>query len=79
VVSDEQMPRMTGRELCEQMRSNESYRATPVVLLTAKCLELDRNRLRGELGVAEILSKPFSPRQLVETLRRLQISSPRAG
>jgi len=71
LVSDEVMPGMTGRELCARMRTLEAHKQTPIILLTAKSLELDHSRLRSQLGVARVLGKPFSPRQLVETVGEL--------
>lgn len=68
VVTDYQMPKMNGRELCLWMRQQAWCADTPVVLLTAKGLELDLARLREELRVVEVFSKPFSPRQLTRTI-----------
>lgn len=65
VVTDMQMPRMSGVELCEKMRSDERHRGLPVLMLTSKGLELDVEQLRRELGVIDVMFKPFSPRELV--------------
>jgi DNA-binding response OmpR family regulator len=71
LVTDQQMPEMTGCELCARMRTLAGHTQTPVILLTAKCLELDADRLKGEWGVAQVLGKPFGPRHLVETVGRV--------
>ena len=68
VVTDMQMPNLTGRELCERIRSNAEYDHLPVLMLTAKGLELDADRLRAELGVVEVMFKPFSPKQLARAV-----------
>ena len=68
VVTDQQMPEMTGVELCERLRQHADYIRTPLILLTAKGLELDMERLRAELRVATALPKPFSPIELVNTI-----------
>ncbi len=77
VVSDFQMPGMTGAQLCERMGQDARLASIPVILLTAKALEPDMTHplqvLRG-LGVVplrKIMPKPFSPRELVETARSL--------
>lgn len=70
VVTDMQMPRMSGDELCQKMRSDGRYQSLPVLMLTAKALELDAERFRTDLGVAEIMSKPFSPRELARSVGR---------
>jgi len=64
VVTDQQMPVMTGLELIERLQGSDANRDTPVVLLTAKGLELDIDRVREKYRVAAMLAKPFSPAQL---------------
>jgi CheY-like chemotaxis protein len=65
LVTDFQMPVMDGEELCRRIRSDSRFAELPIILLTAKGLEIDRDRLTRELGLSLILYKPFSPRQLV--------------
>src|SRR5215216_2835243 len=65
VLSDQQMPMMTGIQLCENMRGLPINRNTPFILLTAKCMEIDRNRLAQTLKISAALPKPFSPSELV--------------
>ncbi|QDV78896.1 response regulator [Botrimarina mediterranea] len=64
IVSDQQMPNMTGLELIEQLRTSATNAKTPVILLTAKGLELEIESLRERYGVSAMLHKPFSPSQL---------------
>ncbi len=71
IVSDQRMPEMTGLEFCREMRSTGIRPDVPVVLLTAKSMELDADLLRDELGVIAVLGKPFSPSLLVKTAQRL--------
>ena len=75
IVTDQQMPEMTGIELCQQLRQAEMHAKTPVVMLTAKGLELDRQALRDELKVVDVLPKPFSPFELVQTIEECLASS----
>lgn len=69
VLTDHQMPEMTGTELCRRLREDARYARTPVVLLTAKGLELELSRLHDELAVSATLAKPFSPARLVRTIK----------
>ena len=71
VISDQQMPLMCGMELIEQLRQIDAYQATPIVMLTAKAMELDEADLKGRLGVARLISKPFSPAAIVETVEQM--------
>jgi CheY-like chemotaxis protein len=68
VISDQNMPEMTGLELCAELRRHDDYKSVPVILVTAKGLELDFPRLQEELGVAAMFSKPFSPSKIVRAV-----------
>jgi two-component system chemotaxis response regulator CheY len=68
VLSDQQMPLMTGIQLCEHVRKLPRHKHTPIILLTAKCMEIDIARLQQTLGVAKALPKPFSPSELVNCI-----------
>ncbi len=69
LVTDYQMPGLTGFELCERMRKDPRFAETPVVLLTARGVELNLAQLQNELSVRAVISKPFSPRELMETVQ----------
>ena len=77
VVSDFQMPRMTGGQLCEKMGQEPRLAGIPMILLTAKALEPDSThplqvlRSLGVVPLRRIMPKPFSPRELVQTAREL--------
>jgi signal transduction histidine kinase len=70
VVTDLMMPELDGLELVKQLRDDPRTRQIPVIMLTARG-ELD-DRVKGlETGVSAYLVKPFSPKELVTTARRL--------
>jgi DNA-binding response OmpR family regulator len=77
VVTDYQMPRLNGEQLCSGLRAIERYRRVPIVLCTAKGYELDARRLAEQLGLARIFCKPFSPREIVNTIDELLSQSGR--
>jgi CheY-like chemotaxis protein len=68
VLSDQQMPKMTGIQLCEHIREMPDHAQTPFILLTAKCMEIDVAKLRHRLGVSAALPKPFSPSELLTSI-----------
>jgi len=68
VLSDQQMPMMTGIQLCEHMRQLPAHRGTPFILLTAKCMEIDAAKLQQTHGISAALPKPFSPSELVNCI-----------
>ena len=68
LVTDQQMPEMSGCDLCESIRQDPRFSGLPIVMLTAKGLEIEQQRLREQLGVQHVLPKPFSVTQLIETI-----------
>lgn len=69
LVTDLQMPRMNGLELIEQVRSNAATADLPVILLTAKGFELSKDEVFESLRVFQLVSKPFSPRELCKSVQ----------
>ena len=68
VITDQQMPEMTGVELCASLRKLPEYTEAPINLLTAKGLELELPQLQEQLDINAVFSKPFSPSTLVKTV-----------
>ena len=64
VITDYQMPGLTGIELIEKMRSTDELKNIPVIMLTARGFAIDEKQ-QNALNVAECLSKPFSPKELL--------------
>jgi len=67
VITDYQMPILSGLELIEKLRQNPATEATPVVMLTARNFAIDQDQ-RQRLGISACLSKPFSPREVLQTV-----------
>ena len=64
VVLDLMLPGLSGFDVLEQLRADESTRDIAVLMLTARRDEPDR--IRGlSLGADDYLTKPFSPQELV--------------
>jgi len=68
LVVDHQMPRLCGLELAARVRQEPSRRGLPIILCTAKRLELDIDFFIEQLQIAAILMKPFRPSQLVQVV-----------
>jgi CheY-like chemotaxis protein len=79
VLTDQQMPEMNGSELCQKIRQDGRFAKLPIIMLTAKGLELEVDRLREELGVQDVVSKPFSPRELTKTIQNCVAGAYAAG
>lgn len=67
LVTDYQMPQLSGLELIEKMRSNPDTARIPVVMLTARGFAID-DQQKQQLGISACLSKPFSPREVLGTV-----------
>jgi two-component system, OmpR family, alkaline phosphatase synthesis response regulator PhoP len=65
LISDCQMPRLNGLELIGRLRNDPQTADMPVFMLTAKGYELSSDLLFKQLRVLRIVSKPFSPRELL--------------
>ena len=64
LVLDLMLPGLSGYEVLEQLRGDESTRDIAVLMLTARREEPDR--IRGlALGADDYLTKPFAPQELV--------------
>jgi two-component system alkaline phosphatase synthesis response regulator PhoP len=70
IILDLMLPDIDGFGICEILRRQASTAAIPVVLLTAWATS-DAQHLGLELGALDYLTKPFSPKELVERVRRL--------
>ena len=67
IVTDFQMPVMTGLELVEKVRQNEEIKDIPVILLTARSFAVSQEQ-QEDLQISGCISKPFSPRELLENI-----------
>jgi CheY-like chemotaxis protein/chemotaxis signal transduction protein len=71
IVSDIEMPRMDGFELCRTLKNKEGYKNIPVVMVTA--LQKEEDKRRGiEVGAAAyIVKSAFEQTNLLDTIERL--------
>ena len=65
LITDFQMPRLNGLELIERVRGNPQTSDLTVIVLTAKGFEVSPQEMAERWGVAAVLGKPFSPRELL--------------
>ena len=67
IVTDYQMPVMTGIQLVENIRAEASISDMPVILLTARSFAVEDEQTE-RLQISECLSKPFSPKELLRCI-----------
>ena len=73
VVSDWNMPNMSGIELLKAMKSDPKLRHIPVMMVTAEAKK--ENIIEAaQSGASSYIIKPFSPDTFAEKLKKLQSS-----
>ena len=70
VITDLEMPRMTGYELMAQLRQSPSTRRVPVMVVTSRAGAKHRDRAIKE-GAQAFLTKPVQEDQLLEAVQQL--------
>ena len=64
IVTDFQMPVMSGLELVEKLRQRDDTKDIPVIMLTARSFAISKEQ-QEDLQISSCLSKPFSPKELL--------------
>ena len=67
IVTDYQMPVMSGLELIQKLRQNPDTVHIPVIMLTARGFSIEEDQ-KKQLNIAACLGKPFSPREVLQTI-----------
>jgi two-component system alkaline phosphatase synthesis response regulator PhoP len=70
LITDYQMPVLSGLELSKQLRRLEPTRRMPILMLTARGFDIPAAEM-AEAGIADVLSKPFSPREVLDKVQQL--------
>lgn len=74
VITDYQMPVMSGLEFCRELRANDQTRDIPAIMLTAREFDIEPKEM-VEAGIAAVLAKPFSPREILAKVNELLAQS----
>jgi two-component system phosphate regulon response regulator PhoB len=70
VLLDWMLPDMSGTEVCRNLRMGERTRGIPVIMISARCDEIDRV-VGFELGADDYVTKPFSVRELLLRIKAI--------
>jgi DNA-binding response OmpR family regulator len=78
IVLDIMLPKLDGFEVCKRLRQDRVM--TPILMLTAKSLEVDKV-LGLELGADDYVAKPFSSRELLARIKAIlrRVQEPHRG
>jgi phosphate regulon transcriptional regulator PhoB len=70
LLLDLMLPKMTGLEICKEIRRDAALNRLPILMVTARGEEADRV-VGLEMGADDYVTKPFSPRELVARVKAL--------
>ncbi|MBK9990788.1 MAG: response regulator [Verrucomicrobia bacterium] len=70
IILDLMLPDIDGFGICEILRRHEDTAKIPIIILTAWATN-DAQHLGLELGAIDYVTKPFSPKKLVERVKHL--------
>lgn len=70
ILLDWMLPKLSGIEVCRQLKKLRSTKLTPIIMLTARSEEEDR--VRGlDIGADDYVTKPYSVNELVARVRAM--------
>lgn len=70
LITDFHMPNMSGIELCKKLKESASTAKIPAIMLTARGYNLEPGDTE-QSGINQLISKPFSPRQLLTAVNEV--------
>ena len=70
IITDYHMPQLSGLELCQRLKQDPKTSHIPSIMLTARGYHLEP-RDTQQSGILRMLSKPFSPRQLLSAVTEI--------
>lgn len=65
IITDFQMPHLSGLELCQRLKQHPDTKDIPAIMLTARGFALEDSVI-ASTGIQRCLYKPFSPRQVLQ-------------
>jgi DNA-binding response OmpR family regulator len=76
ILLDLMMPDVDGWEVYRQIRADEELRQIPVIAVTAKAQSIDRVLGLHIAGMDDFITKPFGPKELTASVRRVLGTAP---
>ena len=70
IILDLCLPKLKGEEVCRQIRGDEKMARTPIIMVTAKDLDVDRI-IGRVIGADSYMTKPFEMAELLKEIDKL--------
>ena len=70
IVMDVQLPKLSGLDATRAIRAAPETAKIPIIVVTSLALSGDDKKAM-DAGASAYLAKPYSPRQLLDTIRRM--------
>ena len=70
IILDVRMPHISGNDLCICFRNRDITSTTPIIMLTGH-IDADSEEVSINAGANAFMTKPFSPYELINTIKKL--------
>ncbi|HEV8533836.1 MAG TPA: response regulator [Methylomirabilota bacterium] len=70
IIMDVQLPKLSGLEATRRIRAEPAIAKIPIIVVTSFALSGDAKKAM-DAGASAYLAKPYSPRQLLEAIRKM--------
>lgn len=78
LITDYQMPNLSGVELCAKLAADPPTRTIPAILLTARGYSISPQD-KASSGIRRVIDKPFSPREVLACVEEILADMPMAA
>jgi two-component system, cell cycle response regulator DivK len=70
IIMDVQLPKLSGLDATRRIRAEPAIAKIPIIVVTSFALSGDDKKAM-DAGASAYLAKPYSPRQLLEAIRKM--------
>src|SRR2546430_2778795 len=75
ILLDLMLPKLDGYKVCRMLKFDERYKSIPIVILSARTQEADREMARST-GADLFITKPYNLEEILQTIQNLLQTSP---
>lgn len=75
ILLDLMLPKIDGYKVCRMLKFDERYKSIPIVILSARTQEADKEMAR-DTGADLFITKPYNLEEILRTIDKLLLTSP---